>query len=217
MNILAFNTSTEKFSISIVKNNKIVFKLSKLLKKTYSKYLILIIKKSLKRSNLDIKKINYILISLGPGSFTGVRIGVVAAKGIGLPHKIKVLGLNNMDVIANSIKQKTIKKKIITKIKSKKNDYYYQVFNSGKKSIKKISYFTIFDLPKIFANKNIIFCGDIDMNLINEIKKSNKMAVFDKKLNFNADRMIDIFKKKGINSLEKDLDPIYVYDHYAKK
>ena len=32
------------------------------------------------------------------------------------------------------------------------------------------------------------------MNLINEIKKSNKMAVFDKKLNFNADRMIDIFK-----------------------
>ena len=60
----------------------------------------------------------------------------------------------NMDVIANSIKQKTIKKKIITIIKSKKNDYYYQVFNSGKKSIKKISYFTIFDLPKIFANKN---------------------------------------------------------------
>ena len=60
MNILAFDTSTEKFSISILKNNKIVLNLSKILNKTYSKFLIPLLKDSLEQSRLDIKKINSI-------------------------------------------------------------------------------------------------------------------------------------------------------------
>ena len=47
MNILAFDTSTEKFSICILKNNKVVLNLSKILYKTYSNFLIPILKKSL--------------------------------------------------------------------------------------------------------------------------------------------------------------------------
>ena len=50
MNILAFDTSTEKFSISILKNNKVILNLSKILNKTYSKFLIPILEKSLKKS-----------------------------------------------------------------------------------------------------------------------------------------------------------------------
>ena len=103
MNILAFDTSTEKFSISILKNNKIVLNLSKIINKTYSKFLIPILKKSLEKSKLDVKEINYILISLGPGSFTGVRIGIAAAKGLGIAHKINISGFNNMDILVNSI------------------------------------------------------------------------------------------------------------------
>ena len=162
MNILAFDTSTEKFSISILKNNKIVLNLSKILNKTYSKYLVSILKKSLEKSNLNIKKINCILISLGPGSFTGIRIGIAAAKGLGMPHKICILGYSNMDVLVNSV-DKNIKKKIITIIKSKKNDYYFQVFNTKKKPLTKTSYFSINNLPKFFFNKNIVFSGDLDL------------------------------------------------------
>ena len=128
MNILAFDTSTEKFSITILKNNKVVLNLSKILNKTYSKFLIPLLKESLEQSNLNIKKINNIIISLGPGSFTGVRIGIAAAKGLGIPHKINILGFNNMDVLVQSIDSNS-KEKIVTIIKSKKNNYYYQLFD----------------------------------------------------------------------------------------
>ena len=111
MNILAFDTSTEKFSISILKNNKVILNLSKILNKTYSKFLIPILEKSLKKSKLNVKEINHILISLGPGSFTGVRIGIAAAKGLAIPYKIKISGFNNMDILANSINDKIKKKK----------------------------------------------------------------------------------------------------------
>ena len=217
MNILAFDTSTEKFSISILKNNKIVLNLSKILNKTYSKFLISILKKSLEKSNLDIKKINCILISLGPGSFTGIRIGIAAAKGLGIPHKINISGYNNMDILVNSVDKK-IKKNVITIIKSKKNDYYFQVFNTKKKPLTKTSFFSIYNLPKLFFNKNVVFSGDLDLDLIKEIKKRKKNEFFLYKKKFsNARMLINLIKDNQYIAKKTTLDPIYVYNHYAIK
>ena len=141
MNILAFNTSTEKFSLAVFKKNKIVYLYSKILKKNYSKYLISIIKDSLKKSKTKIEEINTISLSLGPGSFTGIRLGIAAAKGLALPNKVNIFGFSNMDLIINSLNE--IKEnKILLLIKSKKNDYYYQIFNNKKKPLTKISYFS---------------------------------------------------------------------------
>ena len=217
MNILAFDTSTEKFSISILKDNKIVLNLSKILNKTYSKFLVSILKKSLEKSNLDIKKINCILISLGPGSFTGIRIGIAAAKGLGIPHKINISGYNNMDILVNSVDKK-IKKNVITIIKSKKNDYYFQVFNTKKKPLTKTSFFSIYNLPKLFFNKNVVFSGDLDLDLIKEIKKRKKNEFFLYKKKFsNARMLINLIKDNQYIAKKTTLDPIYVYNHYAIK
>ena len=216
MNILAFDTSTEKFSISILKNNKVVLNLSKILNKTYSKFLIPILKKSLEKSKLDIKEINYILISLGPGSFTGVRIGIAAAKGLGLPHKINISGFNNMDILVNSIDNNIKEKRIVTIIKSKKSDYYFQVFDSKKKPIKKISFFSINNLPKFFFNKNTVFIGDLDIELIKEIKKKKKKILFYKRKFSSTCTLINLIKEKHYINMTKSLNPIYVYSHYAK-
>ena len=216
MNILAFDTSTEKFSISILKNNKIVLNLSKIINKTYSKFLIPILKKSLEKSKLDVKEINYILISLGPGSFTGIRIGIAAAKGLGLPYKINISGFNNMDILVNSIDNNIKEKRIVTIIKSKKSDYYFQVFNSKKKPIKKISFFSINNLPSFFFKKNIVFSGVLDIELIKEIKKKKNIFVYKRKIS-NASLLINLIKKKQHVNTTKSLNPLYVYKHYAKK
>ena len=217
MNILAFDTSTEKFSISILKNNKVVLNLSKILNKTYSKFLISILKSSLEKAKLDIKEINYIIISLGPGSFTGVRIGIAAAKGLGIPHKINISGYNNMDILVNSVDKK-IKKNVITIIKSKKNDYYFQVFNTKKEPLTKTSFFSIYNLPKLFFNKNVVFSGDLDLDLIKEIKKRKKNEFFLYKKKFsNARMLINLIKDNQYIAKKTTLDPIYVYNHYAIK
>ena len=217
MNILSFDTSTEKFSISILKNNKVILNLSKILNKTYSKFLIPILKESLEQSKLDIKKINYILISLGPGSFTGIRLGIAAAKGLGIPHKINILGFNNMNTLINSIDNDIKGKKIVTIIKSKKSDYYFQVFNSKKRPIKKISFFSINNLPRFFFNYNTVFSGDLDIELIKEIKKEKKKILFYKRKFSNARMLIDLVKEKRNIRMIKSLNPIYVYNHYVKK
>ncbi|MBK47913.1 MAG: tRNA (adenosine(37)-N6)-threonylcarbamoyltransferase complex dimerization subunit type 1 TsaB [Pelagibacteraceae bacterium] len=214
MNVLVFDTSTNNFSLSIIKDKKIVLNLSKNINKTYSKFLIPILKLSLKKSNLDIKEINYILTSLGPGSFTGIRIGIAVAKGIGITSKAKILGYSNMDVLANAINIDLKGKKIVTVIKSKNKDYYFQIFNHKKTAINKISTFSIDSLPRIFFHKNLIFSGDLDIKLINKLK--NKKTIFYKKKP-NAYILSNLFEKSNMLKMTKVLNPIYVYNHYAKK
>ena len=126
MNILAFDTSTDKFSLAIYKKNKIIYYYQKILNKDYSKKLIPIIQESLKKTRIKIEEIDFISISLGPGSFTGIRLGIAAAKGIALPYKIKILGFDNMELIADSIRKKVEKKLII--VKSKKKRFLLPIF-----------------------------------------------------------------------------------------
>ena len=217
MNIIAFDTSTEKFSIVIIKKNKVVLKFSKTLKKTYSKYLISILKNCLYKANLKIKNINLICVSLGPGSFTGIRLGIAAAKGLAIPHEINLFGFNNMDILINSLKNFKSDKRIITIIKSKKNDFYYQIFNSKKKPIKKMSFFSINKLPKFLFNQKNIFVGDRDLDLMKKIKKKNKKIIFEKKNVFNVLALKNILKNKYLKNKFNSLEPIYIYEHYAKK
>ena len=122
-----------------------------------------------------------------------------------------------MDILVNSIENNIKGKKIVTIIKSKKNDYYFQVFDSKKKPINKISFFSINNLPKLFFNKNTIFSGDLDIEFIKEIKKKRKKILFYKRKFSSAYTLISLIKEKRYIKMTKFLNPIYVYSHYANK
>ena len=122
-----------------------------------------------------------------------------------------------MDILVNSVDKK-IKKNVITIIKSKKNDYYFQVFNTKKEPLTKTSFFSIYNLPKLFFNKNVVFSGDLDLDLIKEIKKRKKNEFFLYKKKFsNARMLINLIKDNQYIAKKTTLDPIYVYNHYAIK
>ena len=122
-----------------------------------------------------------------------------------------------MDILVNSIDNNIKEKRIVTIIKSKKNDYYFQVFNSKKKPIKKISFFSINNLPKFFFNKNTVFSGDLDTELIKEIQKIKKKKILFYKRKFSStSTLINLIKEKQYIKMTKSLKPIYVYSHYAE-
>jgi len=217
MNILSFDTSTEKFSLAIYRKNQIVYYYSRILKKKYSKYLIPIIKDSLIKVNMKIKQINVISISVGPGSFTGIRLGIAAAKGLSMPYNISILGFSNMDLIMESVDNKIKGKNFLILIKGKKNDFYYQLFNSKKRKISNISFFSDYKLPNFKNFKDIIIIGNFNEKIKNKIKSINKkkFLCFKKKF-FSARNLIYLSKVSLLKKNIKTVEPIYVYDHYAK-
>lgn len=70
---------------------------------THSQTLMPMIDNALKSAAININDIDYIAVSNGPGSFTGVRIGVAAVKGLAQPLNIKCVGISSLEAIAKPL------------------------------------------------------------------------------------------------------------------
>lgn len=101
MLILAIDTSTWSGSIGIFDDKKgIICEHSLVSTQTHSERLLGTIDLILKQSNLKISDIDIFVTTIGPGSFTGLRIGVATIKGLAYANKKKVVGVSTLKVLA---------------------------------------------------------------------------------------------------------------------
>ena len=68
---------------------------------------------AMKKARIRLKDIDCFVISIGPGSFTGLRIGVTTVKGFAYALKKKIVAVPTLDVIARNVKKKFIEVKTI--------------------------------------------------------------------------------------------------------
>ena len=93
---LSIETSLNRIYLVVFKKNKTYF-LSKNKVVSIEIDLNVLIKKIMKRAGLDFYDLDFIAVSLGPGSFTGTRVGISAAKAIAATIGKKLIGLSNFD------------------------------------------------------------------------------------------------------------------------
>lgn len=100
MKILAIECSAGPASVAIVEDNKIIGSSFINVKLTHSQTLLPMVSDLLKASSLDIGEIDGIAIAAGPGSFTGIRIGISAAKGIAAAKKLPCAPVSTLGAMA---------------------------------------------------------------------------------------------------------------------
>ena len=137
--ILSIETSTSNLSLTLLINNRVINKVSIQIKNDLSEIIILTIKKFIKDNSITLLNISLLVVGCGPGSFTGIRAVISAAKGIYLSNKhMKVIGINSLAGLAMSalIEAKNINVQyIIASIDTKRDDLFLQLFrvNSNEK------------------------------------------------------------------------------------
>jgi|GEM_PF-479853 len=99
MKILGFDTSHGKSSVAISDGDRIIATFNSDKQSAQSQELISMIEQSLEQANLNYKDIDYLAVTTGPGSFTGIRIGLAAAKGIILASGIKPVAITSFEAI----------------------------------------------------------------------------------------------------------------------
>lgn len=104
MKILSIECSAVPCSASIIEDGKIIASSFVNLKLTHSQTLMPMVENILKSSMLNIADIDAFAVSHGPGSFTGIRIGISAVKGLAAPTKKTCVGVSTLRAMAENYK-----------------------------------------------------------------------------------------------------------------
>jgi len=100
---LAVDTSGLTASCAAVEDGKVVAEVSTKHGKTHSQKILPMIKTTLSLLDRDMKDVDLFAASIGPGSFTGLRIGVVTIKGLAYSLKRPAYGVPTLDALAYSM------------------------------------------------------------------------------------------------------------------
>ncbi len=128
MIILAIDVSVSGCSVAAV-NKEENLSLSRFIDtdRGQAEMLIPMIDNIVHESKIQMSDIGFIAVTRGPGSFTGVRIGLATARMLGLALNIPVIGISTLDVIARAHGDKSA----LFLIDTKRGDYYGQVGEGG--------------------------------------------------------------------------------------
>lgn len=178
MRILGIDTSSKVLSIALGEDKRIIIEESHLLDRRHSSLLVLKIKDMLKKLSLSIKDVDAFVIGLGPGSFTGLRIGVSSVKGFGIATKKPCIGIPSIDAMALNADEE--KKSIVPVIDAKREQVYSAIYKRERDRILRKSEYLLLNIDNVMKRIGgpAVFLGD-GITLYREgIQRLNKKAVF---------------------------------------
>ena len=136
---LSIETSDYVGGVALIRDGRPVVEVGLASKETHSRRLMVIIKWSMQRLGADWSDLDLIAVSLGPGSFTGLRIGLATAKGLAFALGLPLIGVPTLDALASHVVacRGDLVCPVLDARKSQVYTALYQIRNSGE--LEKIS------------------------------------------------------------------------------
>jgi len=100
MRVLAVDTATTSCSVAIVDKTSLLSEFTLYREQTHSKHLMDMIKAALRMSGLNFSDLDGFAVTRGPGSFTGLRIGISTIKGLAVALEKPVVGVSSLEALA---------------------------------------------------------------------------------------------------------------------
>ena len=100
MTLLAIDTSTRSCSVGLLENDRLLAESSRDDGQTHSRHLMSMIDAVLRRCGIGVTGLSAVAVTVGPGSFTGLRIGLATAKGIAAAADLPLVGVMTLEALA---------------------------------------------------------------------------------------------------------------------
>ena len=127
MKILALETSAKSVSAAVVENGAVLASAYQNMGLTHSVTLMPLVDSMLKNAGLTAKDMELIAVAAGPGSFTGLRIGVSAAKGLAWALELPCCGVSTLEAMAENAR--AFKGTVICAMDARRQQIYNAVFD----------------------------------------------------------------------------------------
>ncbi|MBQ3408036.1 MAG: tRNA (adenosine(37)-N6)-threonylcarbamoyltransferase complex dimerization subunit type 1 TsaB [Clostridia bacterium] len=224
MKILAIDTSSKVCSVAILEDDNVIFEKHTNDEKTHSQNLMPLIEKLFKQTNLSLDNIDLLSCCLGPGSFTGIRIGIATIKAFADSKKIPVVGVTSLESLAYNIQKNGL---IVSLIDAKNDNVYYSLFSFDGNTYNQIGEYKSDNIQNILDSLSVyddplFFVGD------GAVLHQEKIQILIKKPEFASDiqniqTSISIGKSaynkfmSGISGDSNSILPIYLKKSQAER
>ncbi|MDP1676897.1 MAG: tRNA (adenosine(37)-N6)-threonylcarbamoyltransferase complex dimerization subunit type 1 TsaB [Bacteroidota bacterium] len=200
--ILAIETATEVCSTALVHNGVLLGERSLKEKNIHSERLLLLVDEVLKSAQVKNNQLEAIAVSIGPGSFTGLRIGISTAKGLALALDIPIIAVPTLDGIAESYRRSRL---------TKENENFCSLIEAKREE----AFFAFF----LITQNDIILQSEYAIKLKEEIMiegKSRNSIIDQPSINASSIGFLAERKKKEFELSDfLYLEPLYLRDFVA--
>ena len=173
--ILSIETSTKVCSIALHQGSSLLSSAEVLVEKSHSKIITGLIDVLIQSSGLEYSQLNAIAVSKGPGSYTGLRIGVSTAKGLCYGLDIPLIGVNTLEAMAYEVnKFNTMNHLLCPMLDARRMEVYCALFNKENKFMQETQAKIIDEnsFSEILEGEKILFFGDGALKTQNLLNRS---------------------------------------------
>ncbi len=215
MKILGIDTTTKYLCIGI-RDSKAVYEYNLDLGRNLSGFITLTIKRVLDSLSWRVNDIDYFACGLGPGSFTGMRVGLATIKGLSIVRDKPVIGISTLDILAKNVLLKD--SLIVPALDARRGLIYCSSYNFERGVLRRKSEYALLSLDefiKKFGRSPVILgdavslYGDKMLSRIKGARVLDKDYWFPRPRNLIALALARI-KAKQLNSA-LTIKPIYLY------
>ncbi len=176
MNLLVIETATTICGIAYFKDGKCEYSIEENIPRLHAENLPLYYQKLIDETNLDLTNLDGIAVSIGPGSFTGLRIGLSYAKGLAYSHSLPIVPVPTLHSLAVGSKSKN---NITILLHSHSGIFFHQKF--------------LWESPELISMQHPV-AGSLE-KLLESIDKSSKIFYF------GGDKHLSLFKHHDMQSV----------------
>lgn len=225
--ILLIETSTEVCSVAFAKNDELRFTKESKEGLKHSELLTVFIEELFSKNNLSISAIDAVAVSKGPGSYTGLRIGVSVAKGLCYALDKPLIAINSLDVLGKYAAQHVNEYSnfrpednilFCPMIDARRMEVYTALYNSLGERINQVSAEIVDEnfIHEYLEKQLVLFLGNGAQKCKNTIKHKN--AIFQGPVKTSAQFMQKIAQHKyNISEFENVayFEPFYLKEFVA--
>lgn len=166
-NLLAIDTSGQRLKLAVSFGGDRLVKSDEIIEKSHGQFLLKKIGELFQSAGLEKTELDAIIVATGPGSFTGLRIGIAAAKGMAVVFGIPIAGVSLFDIAAYRLKDENRPVSVIVPLK--RDEFFVVEIHNGEYAVDRIQVSTRRRLPEMVKDNPVAaFGADLADELTNE-------------------------------------------------
>ena len=214
--ILSIETSTSICSVAIHEQGELLALAEIKESGAHAEKLLLLVDEVFEKAGLSFADLDAVAVSQGPGSYTGLRIGVSTAKGIAYALEIPLIGINTLQAMAAS-QSVAPGDYVVAVLDARRKEVYTQTFGDSLQELSPIEAVVLEEgvFGSILEKGRVYFVGDGVEKVKEEVKSANALFVADWAISLSAKNMGVLASEKHARQEWEDL--AYFVPNYLKE